>query len=292
MNYPKISIVTPSYNQALYLEQTILSVIGQNYPNLEYIIIDGGSNDGSVDIIKKYEKHLAYWVSEKDKGQSDAINKGFARATGDIIGWLNSDDYYMAGILHFVSQKLNPNELQLLFGNCVHIAENKSQIIGSNVMGSEKYDIRYGDFIYQPSSFWTKKSWDEVGNLREDLHYVFDWEWFIRSQQAGVKFIPTPKYLSVYRIHDAHKTGTGGDKREKEIEYIFENYCEKGERNYYKFLSENRNNINRAIRLLTILKLRKFDSLFIPKIIKYKGQVPKNNIRFFAQTAGIFNFDL
>ena len=94
MNYPKISIVTPSFNHAQFLEETILSVISQNYPDLEYIIIDGGSTDGSVEIIKKYEQYLTYWISEPDNGQSDALNKGFTRATGDIYGWLNSDDLY------------------------------------------------------------------------------------------------------------------------------------------------------------------------------------------------------
>ncbi len=94
MNYPKISIVTPSFNHAQFLEETILSVITQNYPNLEYVIIDGGSTDGSVDIIKKYEKHLTYWVSEPDNGHGDALNKGFAKSTGEIMAWINSDDKY------------------------------------------------------------------------------------------------------------------------------------------------------------------------------------------------------
>jgi glycosyltransferase involved in cell wall biosynthesis len=107
--YPKISIVTPSFNQGRFIEKTILSVIEQDYPNLEYIIIDGGSTDESVEVIKKYDQHLAYWVSEPDRGQSHAINKGFERATGEIFGWLNSDDWYHPGALKAVAEAFAAN---------------------------------------------------------------------------------------------------------------------------------------------------------------------------------------
>jgi len=114
--YPKISIVTPSYNQAEFLERTILSVLNQNYLNLEYIIIDGGSNDGSVEIIKKYEKYLTYWVSEKDKGQGCAISKGFEKSTSDILAWLNSDDTYLPGTFYKIAKDFRQNsEVDLIF---------------------------------------------------------------------------------------------------------------------------------------------------------------------------------
>lgn len=227
MNYPKISIITPSYNQGPFLEQTILSVLGQDYPNLEYIIIDGGSTDNSVEIIKKYESHLKYWVSEPDKGQSHAINKGFSIATGDILAWLNSDDMYLPGILNKIASAINTDDEGIHFGDCIHFnyQDGGLSCFGSKIANAHlTQDLLVCDYIIQPSSFWTRKTWDKVGTLNEEMHYGFDWEWFIRAKLDGVPFYPIESPLAIYRIHDAHKTGTGGVKRQIEISEIYGKY--------------------------------------------------------------------
>jgi glycosyltransferase involved in cell wall biosynthesis len=222
VSVPKITVVTPSLNQAQFLEETILSVLGQRYPNLEYIIMDGGSTDGSVEIIRKYAQQLAWWVSEKDGGQAAAINKAFAKASGDILAWLNSDDMYLPGTLSYIAERLNPDNAELLFGNCLHFVQNNPMAYGSNVRrGHEQADLALTDYIIQPSSFWTRKAWLQTGSLDDSFDFAFDWEWFIRATKAGVAFLPDDKYLSVYRIHDDHKTGTGGERRRNELASIY-----------------------------------------------------------------------
>ena len=222
MSWPKITIVTPSYNQGQFLEETILSVVGQQYPNLEFIIIDGGSTDQSVEIIKKYEKHLTYWVSEPDNGQGAAINKGFAMATGEIMAWLNSDDLYLPGTLRHIVSRLDLNAPEFIFGNCVHIREDSPLVTGSDVERRHaEMNLVLADYIIQPSSFWTRDLWLKTGVLDESLVFGFDWEWFIRARKAGAVFKPDVKYLSVYRIHGEHKTGVGGDRRLRELATIY-----------------------------------------------------------------------
>lgn len=241
-HYSKITIVTPSYHQGAFIEETIQSVIGQQYPNLEYIIIDGGSTDNTVEIIKKYEKYLTFWVSEKDKGQSHAINKGFIRATGDIMAWLNSDDMYLPGTLAYINKTLNAKEAALCFGNCIHFREEADKVISSGsdvVAAAQKNSIDAMDFIIQPATFWTKIAWMNTGALREDLHYAFDWEWFIRARNAGVNFLPVARPLSVYRFHEGHKTSSGSESRIREIEEIYNLHNPRMAQAFKKLLKED-----------------------------------------------------
>lgn len=223
---PKISIITPSYNQAQFLEATILSVLGQNYPNLEYIIMDGGSTDSSKSIIEKYSSQLYYWKSEKDSGQSNAINNGFRRSTGEILMWLNSDDILMPNILHRIAELYLENKNVLHFGNCIHFNNSAEGLtcVGSNIVKQHKnFNLKDADYIIQPSSFWSRSIWEEIGELSETVHFGFDWEWFLKVEKK-FELKPIPEVISMYRIHEDHKSGTGGRKRQEELLKIYEEF--------------------------------------------------------------------
>jgi glycosyltransferase involved in cell wall biosynthesis len=182
-SYPKISIVTPSYNQAGFLEKTILSVLNQNYPDFEYMIIDGGSTDNSVKIIKKYEKYLKFWISEPDKGQSHAINKGFEHATGDLFAWINSDDYYMPGALQTVADLYRKYPDAGAFVGRGRKVNHKGKVVYEpefkQVDNKSLFRWSYNNNFMQPSCLFTKKAWEDCGPLDESLHIAFDLDFWI-----------------------------------------------------------------------------------------------------------------
>lgn len=214
-NYPKITIVTPSYNQGQYLEQTILSIIEQNYPNLEYIIIDGGSTDNSVEIIKKYEKHLTYWVSEKDKGQYDAIQKGFEKSSGEIMGWLNSDDMLQPYSLFTIGQIFGDfQQVQWLQGFPNVIDENNRIVYarsGKELTKSffyQKKHLTTGMYIQQESTYWRRSLWEKVGStISQEYKYAGDFELWIRFFQY-VKLHNIDAMLGTFRLRKEGQAST------------------------------------------------------------------------------------
>jgi glycosyltransferase involved in cell wall biosynthesis len=205
---PRISIVTPSYNQAKFLEETILSVLDQGYPNLEYIIIDGGSTDGSVQIIRKYESRLAFWVSERDGGQSHAINKGLARATGDLVQWLNSDDLLAPGALTEVARVAAPNPGTIVAGGCQHFGEGHSTQVLHNRSLDRANLVAFwnGRAVHQqPSLFVPRRAALACGPLDESLHYCMDYDWYIRLLES-CPVVYSGHILSQFRLHAQSKT--------------------------------------------------------------------------------------
>jgi len=181
--WPKISIVTPSYNQGQFIEKTIRSVLLQGYPNLEYIIVDGGSTNVSVDIIRKYEKWLMYWVSEPDRGQSEAINKGFTKASGEIYGWLNSDDYLLKHALRNVAMAYHESpRAGGWFGTCwqVDMYDNILVVSSPNRLDVEGLAGWGENAVTQPACFFSEEAWRICGPLDENLHYGMDFDLWIK----------------------------------------------------------------------------------------------------------------
>lgn len=209
MTLPRISIITPSFNQAPFLERTINSVLDQKYPNLEYFVMDGGSTDGSADIIRKYDKQLSGWVSEKDGGQTDAINKGLTRCTGDIIAYINSDDVYLPGTLHHVANLMSgENAANWVVGQCRQIDGDDHELgvfEHCNPTSFLSYLCRESGLLPQPSSFWHADLFNDYGYFALDLHYSFDYEFNCRLIAHGQSATLTDHPCAGFRMWEASK---------------------------------------------------------------------------------------
>lgn len=224
MNWPKISIVTPSYNQAQFLEETIRSVLLQGYPNLEYIVIDGNSNDDSVEIIKKYKPWLTYWVSEPDRGQSHAINKGFDLSSGDIMAWINSDDYYAPNAFFKVALTFMQSQSFWVAG-IVHKVDAQGKVLHLGRKYIEKMEDWYvGSLYLQQGVFWRRKLWLSAGKIDETLQYSFDYDLLLRfvQQQSFATWIDA--HLANFRIHSDSKTSLAQLKFMQERKKIYKRY--------------------------------------------------------------------
>jgi glycosyltransferase involved in cell wall biosynthesis len=240
MNYPRVSVITPSYNQGHFIEETIRSVLEQGYPNLEFSIFDGGSTDQTVEILTKYHPQLSFWRSEKDGGQAAAINEGFRRATGDILCWLNSDDLHCGNTLSTVAGLLSAclDQPAVVYGGCEMFHDRTRAKEVRPAMPFSQQLLETVDFFDQPSVFWTRKAWEIAGPLDESLHYTFDWEWFLRAGKV-CRFTAAGVLLSRYRIHQAHKSGTGGKMRWTELLTVVRRHSSPAVVDHYEFLVRN-----------------------------------------------------
>lgn len=212
--WPRVSIVTPSYNQGQFVEETLRSVLLQGYPDLEYIVMDGGSTDGSVEILKKYEGFLSYLHIGPDDGQAAAIGAGFRRATGEVLAWLNSDDYYLPGILARIGC-LFAARPDLVFANGdVHSVDAHSQVIG-RLHAIKPRPIVTASFGYhhwpQQGCFWRRSAYETVGGMDESLHFCMDRDLFIRLTRFGLFCRVSGPPLAAFRVHGAAKSSTSKD---------------------------------------------------------------------------------
>jgi len=226
---PLVSIITPSYNQAAFLESTIRSVLEQDYPSLEYILVDGGSTDGSLDIIHRYADRFSWWVSEKDKGHADALNKGFSHAKGEILAWLNSDDTYYPGAISDAVASLQAHpEVGMVYGDA-DLNDETGNIIGSFASRQTDYQklLRGSVHIPQATTFFRADLWRQVGPLSLSLFFAFDYDLWVRLAKVS-KILYIPRTWATFRLHNDGKSILNDDRCYPDMLKVYARECGSG----------------------------------------------------------------
>jgi glycosyltransferase involved in cell wall biosynthesis len=224
---PSISMVTPSFNQVDFLERTIKSLLEQHYPELQYIVQDGGSEDGTVAILEKYSNRLSHWESAKDTGQAHAINLGFTHATGEIMAYLNSDDLLLPGTLHYVAHYFSKHpDVDIVYGHRVLIDENDREVGRWVLPPHDDHVLSWADYIPQETLFWRRGIWQKAGGcVDEGLRFAMDWDLILRFRDAGAKFVRLPRFLGAFRVHSQQKSSKElGDLGQEEMGQLRKRY--------------------------------------------------------------------
>jgi glycosyltransferase involved in cell wall biosynthesis len=205
---PTISIVTPSLQHGRFLERTLASIVGQQYPALEYVVQDGGSTDETLDVLRRFEPRLSSWASEPDGGQADAVNRGFARTTGEVMGWLNSDDLLLPGALATIGRLFTSRpDVDVVYGHRLVIDE-RDRKVGSWILPRHSDRVLgLADYVPQETLFWRRRVWDAVGgHVDESFQFALDWDLLLRFRAAGAKIVRVPRFLGAFRVHSKQKT--------------------------------------------------------------------------------------
>lgn len=223
---PKFSIVVPSFNQGKYIEETIRSVLDQDYPSKELIVIDGGSTDGTCDVIRKYEDRIAYWVTEKDRGQAHAVNKGFAAATGDVFGWQNSDDVYLPGAFRKVASEIAARPDGDIYYGHIRFLDRDGVIVDENrAVPVRMFNLLYdGSLVRNQAAFFRRRVWERIGGLEEEFRFCMDREFFLRAAHLDMVFRLVREFLGAFRVHGESKTSTLQAARRREDDRLLETY--------------------------------------------------------------------